>query len=58
MDDAAADPDQLEAAAAEIADDAIGVGDAGDDTEARQPRLIIAADHLDAEAARLSSPAR
>ena len=38
---AAGDPDQLEAATAEIADDAVGIGDAGDHPERRAARLRL-----------------
>src|SRR6185437_923963 len=38
------DPHQLDAAAAEIPDDTIGVGDAGQDPGRRQPSLLAAVD--------------
>ena len=54
---AAADADQLEAAAAEIADQPVGVGDARDHAVRRQPRLLAARQHapVDARARRTSS---
>jgi len=39
--------DQFERAAAEIADDAVGMMDAGDHAERRQPRLARAGQDLD-----------
>ncbi len=51
---AVGDADQLEAAAAEVADDAVGPGDAGDDAERGAARLGLAVDHLDLEPACLA----
>ena len=52
MDRAAADVGQLQAAAAEIADQPVGVGKAGEDALPRQPPFLLAGDDLRLEAER------
>ena len=46
----AADPDELQAAAAQVADDALGPGKAGHDAVGRKAGLVLAAQHPDFEA--------
>ena len=46
----AADPDKFQAAAAQIADDALRPGEAGHDAIGRKPRLVLAAQDPDLEA--------
>ena len=48
----AVDVDQLERAAAEVADDAVGLVHAGDDAERGQFRLALAGEHVDLRADR------
>ena len=48
---AAFDVDQFERAAAEIADDAVGAVNSGDDAERGKPRFLLARKHLDRHAA-------
>ena len=50
VDLAAGDPDEFERAAAEIADDTVGIGDSGDDAIGRAAGFGFAIDDLDGEA--------
>ena len=49
-DHAAVERDQFQAAAAEIADEAVGAGSAGQHAHGRQPRLLLPADDADGQA--------
>ena len=53
LDPAAPDPDEFQAAPAQIAHDTVGVGDRGQHPLARAARLLLAGQYLDLEPQRL-----